>query len=300
LFADQEFTLVNNYDWLKDVKLVDFMRDTGKYFSMSQLVDREFFKARVGEGKSGMSYAEFSYTLLQGYDFWHLHKNHGVNLEIGGSDQWGNILSGVDLVRKKDDAEVNGMTAPLVINQETGRKFGKSEAGSSVWLDPNLTSPYEFYQFWLNVDDICAINYLKMFTLLDKPEVDKLDQAQKSDPGARQAQKTLAYEVTKIVHGADKADNVVKITTVLFGKTTVSELSATELDLLSQEIPTAKVGNTITEILLTSAVAKSGGEAKRLLESGAISLNGTKMFENPKITTPSLIKKGKNTFVLVK
>src|SRR5664279_4475914 len=172
LFKGHEFTLVDNYDWLKDVSILDFLRDAGKHYGMSTLVQREYIATRIGEGGSGMSFAEFTYTLLQGYDFWHLYKEMGVNLQIGGSDQWGNILSGVELVRKKESATVHGMTAPLVINKATGKKFGKSEAGA-VWLDPAKTSVYQFYQFWLNVDDEAAIDYMKLFTLLDKAAIDE-------------------------------------------------------------------------------------------------------------------------------
>ena len=168
LFAGKDFTLVNNYDWLKDLQLLPFLRDIGKKFNMADLTSRDFFKARIRNG-GGLSYAEFSYTLLQGYDFLHLSRELGVNLQIGGSDQWGNLLSGVELSRKADGREVFAMTAPLVINKSTGRKFGKSE-GSAVWLDETKTSPYKFYQFWLNSDDAGAIDYLKLFTMLSKEE----------------------------------------------------------------------------------------------------------------------------------
>jgi tyrosyl-tRNA synthetase len=192
LFSGKNFTLVNNYDWLKDVQLLPFLRDIGKKFNMADLTSREFFKARISGG-GGLSYAEFSYTLLQGYDFLHLNRELGVNLQIGGSDQWGNLLSGVELIRKADGKEAFAMTAPLVINKSTGRKFGKSEGGA-VWLDETKTSPYKFYQFWLNSDDAGAIDYLKLFTLLSREEIEAIERQHIEAPHLRIAQKTLARE----------------------------------------------------------------------------------------------------------
>lgn len=300
LFGSQDFTLVNNYDWLKDVKLLDFLRDIGKNFAMGMLVERDHFKARVGEGKSGMSFAEFTYTLLQGYDFWHLYKNLGVNMQIGGSDQWGNLLSGVDLIRKKEGAEVFAMTAPLVIDKTTGRKFGKSEGGNTVWLDSMKTSPYQFYQFWLNVDDASAIDYLKLFTLLDCDQIDSIAKKHFDNPSNRLAQKTLAREVTAIVHGADTTINVEHVTRVLFGDELLRSLSDHEIDLLAHEIPTAAIGTELGQILVETAVAKSSSEAKRLIDQNAISIAGEKIQADQPVNEKTLIKKGKNTFILVK
>lgn len=299
LFSGKDFTLVDNYDWLKDVSILDFLRDVGKHFSMTQLVQRDFIATRIGEGGAGISYAEFSYTLLQGYDFWHLHNAYGVNMQVGGSDQWGNILSGVELVRKKEGAVVNGMTAPLVINKSTGRKFGKSEGGA-VWLDENKTSVYKFYQFWLNTDDESAIHYLKLFTLLQKDEIDALEQAHAARPGARLAQGRLAKEVTELVHGRERTDSVVRVTEVLFGNSGVGDLSSEELSMLSEEIPTVSIGKTIIEALVESGVASSNGDARRLLSGGAISLDGARASEDMTVESASLIKKGKNSFVLVR
>lgn len=299
LFSGKDFTLVDNYDWLKDVSILDFLRDVGKHFSMTQLVQRDFIATRIGEGGAGISYAEFSYTLLQGYDFWHLHNTYGVNMQVGGSDQWGNILSGVELVRKKEGAVVNGMTAPLVINKSTGRKFGKSEGGA-VWLDENKTSVYKFYQFWLNTDDESAIHYLKLFTLLQKDEIDALEQAHAARPGARLAQGRLAKEVTELVHGRERTDSVVRVTEVLFGNSGVGDLSSEELSMLSEEIPTVSIGKTIIEALVESGVASSNGDARRLLSGGAISLDGARASEDMTVESASLIKKGKNSFVLVR
>ena len=299
LFSGKEFTLVDNYDWLKDVSILDFLRDVGKHFSMSQLVQRDFIAKRIGEGGSGISYAEFSYTLLQGYDFWHLHNHYNVNLQVGGSDQWGNILSGIDLIRKKEGDEAYGMTAPLVINKATGRKFGKSEGGA-VWLDANKTSVYKFYQFWLNTDDESAIDYIKLFTLLSREDIERIEKEQNDNPSTRIAQKTLAFEVTKLVHGEERTSSVIKVTDVLFGGAVVSELSEDEIAMLAEEIPAVNSGKTLIEVLTETGVAASNGEARRLIEGNAISVNGQKATEDREITGPSLIKKGKNAFVLVR
>ena len=298
LFSGKNFTLVNNYDWLKDVQLLPFLRDIGKKFNMADLTSREFFKARISGG-GGLSYAEFSYTLLQGYDFLHLNRELGVNLQIGGSDQWGNLLSGVELIRKADGKEAFAMTAPLVINKSTGRKFGKSEGGA-VWLDETKTSPYKFYQFWLNSDDAGAIDYLKLFTLLNPEEIESIEHQHLETPHFHIAQKTLAREVTTLIHGADRVAAIEKVNSVLFGGVNVSELSASELEILAGEIPTVQAPTNVISALTTTEIAKSAGESKRLITGNAISVNGQKISENAEISTTSLIKKGKNNFILVK
>ena len=297
IFAGRDFTLVDNADWLAELELLPFLRDIGKNFNMADLVSREFFKARINNGK-GLSFAEFTYTLLQGYDFWHLFNQYGVNLQIGGSDQWGNLLSGVDLIRKKENTEVYAMTAPLLINKSTGRKFGKSEGGA-VWLDENKTSVYKFYQFWLNVDDESAIEYMKIFTMLDRDTIEAIAENHAVNPGARSAQKVLAREVTDIVHGSARRESVERVTEVLFGGGDFKKLSDDDLGALAEEIPCVDAGIDVIEALVESGAAGSNGEAKRLLKSGAISLNGEKLAENKVINDTSLLKKGKNTFVLI-
>ena len=297
IFAGRDFTLVDNADWLGNLELLPFLRDIGKNFNMADLIGREFFKARIDNGK-GLSFAEFTYTLLQGYDFWHLFKHHGVNLQIGGSDQWGNLLSGVELIRKKENAEVYAMTAPLLINKSTGRKFGKSEGGA-VWLDENKTSVYKFYQFWLNVDDESAIEYMKIFTMLDRDTIEAIAENHAVNPGARSAQKVLAREVTDIVHGVNRRESVERVTEVLFGGGDFRQLSDDDLDTLAKEIPRVDVGVGVIEALVVSGVVGSNGEARRLLKSGAISLNGEKIAEDQAVNTTSLLKKGKNSFVLI-
>ena len=297
IFAGRDFTLVDNADWLADLELLPFLRDIGKNFNMADLVSREFFKARINNGK-GLSFAEFTYTLLQGYDFWHLFNQYGVNLQIGGSDQWGNLLSGVDLIRKKENTEVYAMTAPLLINKSTGRKFGKSEGGA-VWLDENKTSVYKFYQFWLNVDDESAIEYMKIFTMLDRDTIEAIAENHAVNPGARSAQKVLAREVTDIVHGVNRRESVERVTEVLFGGGDFKKLSDDDLGALAEEIPCVDAGIDVIGALVESGAVGSNGEAKRLLKSGAISLNGEKLAENKVVNDTSLLKKGKNTFVLI-
>ena len=297
IFAGRDFTLVDNADWLADLELLPFLRDIGKNFNMADLVSREFFKARINNGK-GLSFAEFTYTLLQGYDFWHLFNQYGVNLQIGGSDQWGNLLSGVDLIRKKENTEVYAMTAPLLINKSTGRKFGKSEGGA-VWLDENKTSVYKFYQFWMNVDDESAIEYMKIFTMLDRDTIEAIAENHAVNPGARSAQKVLAREVTDIVHGSARRESVERVTEVLFGGGDFKKLSDDDLGALAEEIPCVDAGIDVIEALVESGAIGSNGEAKRLLKSGAISLNGEKLAENKVVNDTSLLKKGKNTFVLI-
>ena len=297
IFAGRDFTLVDNADWLAELELLPFLRDIGKNFNMADLVSREFFKARINNGK-GLSFAEFTYTLLQGYDFWHLFNQYGVNLQIGGSDQWGNLLSGVDLIRKKENTEVYAMTAPLLINKSTGRKFGKSEGGA-VWLDENKTSVYKFYQFWLNVDDESAIEYMKIFTMLDRDTIEAIAENHAVNPGARSAQKVLAREITDIVHGSTRRESVERVNEVLFGGGDFKKLSDDDLGALAEEIPCVDAGIDVIEALVESGAVGSNGEAKRLLKSGAISLNGEKLAENKVVNGTSLLKKGKNTFVLI-
>lgn len=297
ILGDQPFELVDNYDWFKDIGYLDFLRDIGKQFSMTQLLDRDFVQSRIGDGATGISYAEFSYSLIQGYDYLHLYREKGVTLQIGGSDQWGNMLSGVPLIRRNENAEVHVWTIPLVINKTTGKKFGKSEDGA-VWLDPELTSPFRFYQFWLNVDDAGVVDYLKIYTMLGREEIEQIAARQSANPGVREAQKTLAKLVTNTVHG--NGDTMERISHVLFENLDVAGLSTKELDTLAAEIPVVKDSSSVIPILVESGIATSNGEARRLIEGGAISVNGVKIDSDRELTETSLVKKGKNTFVLVR
>jgi tyrosyl-tRNA synthetase len=211
VFNGQPFTIVDNYDWFKDMNYLDFLRSVGKHVPLSQMLGRDFVQARIGEDGSGISYAEFSYALIQGYDFLHLYREHGVTLQVCGGDQWGNSIAGVDLIRRIEGGEAHVYSTPLVINKATGVKFGKSEGGA-VWLDPNKTSVYKFYQFWLNSDDEGVIDYAKIFTLLSQDEIEAMAENHAINPGARSAQKQLAYEVTSLVHGIERTESVMRVT----------------------------------------------------------------------------------------
>lgn len=298
LFSGQNFEIVNNADWLTQLELLPFLRDVGKKFNMADLTSRDFFKSRINNG-GGLSFAEFTYTLLQGYDFWYLFKNKNVSIQIGGSDQWGNLISGVNLIRKMEGKEAFAMTAPLLINRATGRKFGKSEGGA-VWLDPAKTSPYKMYQFLLNSDDVSVFEYLKILSTLSKEEIEELEIEHKKSPNLRLAQKSLAKNIVSLVHGSKVANNVISATEVLFGDKKIEELSNSEIEILSKEIATIEGETDVISALTQSQITKSSGEAKRLITQNSISVNGKKISENINVSSPSLIKKGKNNFVLVK
>ncbi len=299
VFADKPFTLVDNYDWFKDISYLDFLRMVGKHVPMSMMLGRDFVQSRLGEGGAGISYAEFSYSLIQGYDFVHLYKNHGVTLQLCGADQWGNSIAGVDLIRRMEGGEAHVYSTPLVINKATGKKFGKSEDGA-IWLDPKKTSVYKFYQFWLNVDDEGVIDYAKVYTLLSKEELDELADHQKQNPGGRPAQRALAREVTTLVHGKERFESVERVTEVLFGTRQFADLTRDDLETLAGEIPTVSVGKSIIESLIDASIVASNGEARRLIAGGAVSVNGLKVADDRQLDDVSLIKKGKNTFVLVR
>lgn len=299
VFAGKEFTIVDNYDWFQNINYIDFLRDVGKNVPMSQMLGRDFVQSRLGEDGAGISYAEFSYSLIQGYDFVHLFREHGVTLQVCGADQWGNSLAGVDLIRRMDGAEAHVYSTPLVINKATGVKFGKSEGGA-VWLDPNKTSVYQFYQFWLNVDDEGVIDYAKVYTLLSHEQIIELAAKQQANPGARDAQKALAHAVTTLIHGADRTASVERVTSVLFGESSVALLNDDDLDALAHEIPTVDAGKTIVEALVESGVCASNGEARRLILGGAISVNGVKLTDDQTVSELALVKKGKNSFILVR
>lgn len=299
VFAGQSFDIVDNYDWFKEMNYLEFLRDVGKNVPLSQMLGRDFVQARLGEGGSGISYAEFSYSLIQGYDFLHLFRNHGVTLQVCGADQWGNSIAGVDMIRRIEGGEAHVFSSPLVVNKTTGVKFGKSESGA-VWLDPAKTSVYQFYQFWLNVDDEGAIDYTKIYTLLDREQVDALAEKQRENPGARDVQKALAYEVTKLVHGEAAAESARRVTGVLFGGVEFTSLSPEDVELLAAEIPTAGIGGSVVDLLTDSGLTASKGEARRLILGGAVSVNGEKILDDVVVSQQSLVKKGKNNFLLVR
>lgn len=313
IFAGQEFTMVNNLDWTRDLSVLDYLRNIGKHYSMTPLVQRDYIASRMGEDGGGISYAEFSYTLLQGLDYLHLYDNYGCTLQFGGSDQWGNCLSGVELIRKARGAEAHVITLPLVINQATGKKFGKSEEGA-VWLDPNKTSPYKFYQFWLNADDQGVEHYLKIYTELDKQTIDDLIAEHTDAPHMRKAQKKLAQEVTSLVHGQAQVAAVEQVTELVFGKGDINitdEVAA----VLRAELPVFKLDAQtlasndnavfVRDILVELGMASSKSEARKLIKAGAVKLGGQAVndedyaicsLDNPGIM---LIKKGKNSLGVI-
>ena len=299
VFAGKDFEIVDNYDWFKNINYLDFLRMVGKHVPLSQMLGREFVQSRLGEDGSGISYAEFSYSLIQGYDFLHLSREYGVTLQVCGADQWGNSISGVDLIRRLDQKEAHVYSTPLVMNKATGKKFGKSEEGA-IWLDSHKTSVYKFYQFWLNSDDAGTADYAKVFTLLSQADVAEMERQVRENPRAREAQKTLAHEVTKIVHGEARTASVERVTSALFGDTQFHDLTDEDIDVLAGEIPTAATGASLIEILVGAGTASSNGDARRLIEGGAISLNGEKVSEDVVVSETSLIKKGKNSFILVR
>jgi len=299
VFAGKDFEIVDNYDWFKNLNYLDFLRTVGKNVPLSQMLGREFVQSRLGEDGSGISYAEFSYSLIQGYDFLHLNREHGVTLQVCGADQWGNSIAGVDLIRRLDAKEAHVYSTPLVMNKATGKKFGKSEEGA-VWLDPKKTSVFKFYQFWLNSDDEGTADYAKVFTLLNQDEIAEMQRQIAENPSAREAQKTLAREVTKIVHGEARTESVERVTSALFGGTHFNDLTGEDLDVLAGEIPTGLRGTSVIELLVSTGNASSNGDARRLIEGGAVSINGEKVSEDFAINEPALLKKGKNSFILVR
>ena len=291
--------VLDNLDWFGDIKFLPFLREIGKAFSMTQLLDRQFVQARIGEGGSGISYAEFSYTLIQGYDFLHLFREHNVDLQLCGADQYGNCTSGIHLIRRLENAKADAYSCPLIIDKVTGRKFGKSE-GNAVWLDANKTSIFDFYQFWLNQSDDSLEDYFKYYTVVTPEELNEILAKHAENPGARYGQRLLAYKITEFVHGTAAADSAQKITAILFGEGQISELSAEEVELLAKSFPTAAKGAQLLDILVETGLASSKGEGRKFLEGNAISVNGEKVTADAPVNELALIKRGKNKFALVK
>lgn len=278
IFGDHGFDIVDNYDWFKGVEYLDFLRDIGKHIPMRQMLARDFVQTRLGEDGAGISYAEFSYVLIQAYDFLRLYEDRGVRLQVCGSDQWGNSIAGVDLIRRKTGGEAHVYSVPLIVNKSTGVKFGKSEVGA-IWLDPAKTTPTQFYQFWINLDDAGAEDYLKIFTELPKDEIDRIMSEHHQSPGLRLAQHRLAEEVTKLVHGAEEMHIAQAVTDVLIGKQAITEVDERILTATRQEIPSIHTIDTgsIIEALVSSTLATSNTEARRLINDNAISVNGQKI-----------------------
>ena len=301
--------MLDNLDWFRNISFLEFLREVGKTFSMTQLLDRQFVQNSIGSGGSGISYAEFSYTLIQGYDYLHLFRKYGISLQLCGADQFGNCASGIHLIRRLENAEADVWSTPLVIDPASGKKFGKSE-GNAVWLSAtparlpdgslsqNYTPVFDFYQFWLNQPDSAVEYLLKIYTLLDKPQIDEILKTHASAPEKRLAQKALARGVTEVVHGVDAAEKTARLTEKLFSKD--FNFSKDEISAFSDLLPTFSLGKVI-DILANSSLASSKSEAKKLIKAGAISINGKKIIdEEEMVNSPSLVKKGKNKFIIVK
>ncbi|MFT7434053.1 MAG: tyrosyl-tRNA synthetase [Alphaproteobacteria bacterium] len=297
---------VNNYDWTKSMDVISFLRDVGKHFSVNMMMNRESVKQRLNRDDSGISFTEFSYTLLQGMDYQELNKNYGCTLQIGGSDQWGNIMSGVDLCRRMNSNHVHALTLPLITKAD-GTKFGKTESGA-IWLDPLKTSPYSFYQFWLNIDDSSVENYLKVYTFLTKDDIDAVMTQQKEAPHLRHGQKTLAQNVTDLVHGEESRISAEHITQALF-KGSLQDLSMHDFMQLKQDgMPSDTINQpmSLLEALIEIDIAPSNKEARKLIEGNAIGINGIKVTDSDYILSPEnalhgchVLKKGKKYYHMV-
>lgn len=293
-----ELIMVDNLDWFREIKYLDFLREIGKAFSMTQLLDRQFVQARIGEGGSGISYAEFSYTLIQGYDFLHLYRTYGIDLQLCGADQYGNCSSGIHLIRRLEGATADAWSTPLVIDPVTGRKFGKSE-GNAIWLDAGKTSIFDFYQFWLNQPDEAVEKLLKIYTLLMLEEVEAVMEEQTEHPERRAAQRALARGATEVVHGREKAEAVEALSARLFGGD-LAELTADEIGEFAEFLATVPQGTGLVEALVATGLASSKSEARKLAAAGAISVNGVKVREDLELQQVALLKRGKNKFAVVK
>ncbi|MBQ9018514.1 tyrosine--tRNA ligase [Candidatus Saccharibacteria bacterium] len=304
--SDIHLTMVDNYDWFKDMRFLPFLREVGKNFSMTQLLDRQFVQNRIGEGGAGISYAEFSYTLIQGYDFLHLFREHDVRMQLCGADQFGNCTTGMHLIKRLEGAEVDVWSTPLVIDPVTGRKFGKSE-GNAVWLAStdngggNYTSVFDFYQFWLNQSDEAVEYLIKIYTLLDKDEIEDILKRHFEAPEKRIAQKALARGVTEVVHGKAAAEAVENLTARLFDRNTdFSEFSEDELTEMSAYLSVVAKGTLLVDILTRTGLAESKKKAREFISQGAITVNGVKVTEDIAINQTAIVKKGKNKIIIVK
>jgi len=291
LFDSDNFTIVNNADWLEKLPLIDFLRDIGKSFSVNAMLQRDSVKGRLENQEQGISYTEFSYMLLQAYDFYYLNKEYGCDWQHGSSDQWGNILSGIDLIRRQEGKTAYATTHDLLINKSTGRKFGKTESGA-VWLDPKKTSPFKFYQFWLNTEDDSVEEYLLKMTMLSKEEIDTVMEEHKKNPDRRKGQRILATAVTILVHGADNAAEAETASQALFGADSLVGLDDDTVAMLKEEAPScaADSGNDILDLIVASGLASSKREARQFIEGGAITINGEKIAESRLLTDEDFIK----------
>ena len=301
---DGKAEIVNNYDWMKDYSFLDFLRDVGKYINVNYMLDKDIINRRL---ETGITFAEFAYTLIQGYDFLHLFREKNCILQAEGSDQWGNITTGLELIKKIEGKEAFGFTMPLVLDKY-GNKFGKSE-GNALWLDKNLTSSYELYQYLINVDDSMVISYLKIFTFLNREEIEELEVSNNLEPEKRLAHKALAREVITDLHGKDEYDKAVKLSEVLFSGH-VKELSSDELELVFKNMPhvNAQNGLNIVDFLVNTGICSSKREAREFVISSSITINEEKINDVNTIVDHSLsinddtlvVRKGKKKYFIVK
>ena len=299
-------TMMDNLDWFQEMKYLDFLREVGKAFSMTQLLDRQFVQNRIGEGGSGISYAEFSYTLIQGYDFLHLYREYGIDLQLCGADQYGNCTSGIHLIKRLEDGQADVWSTPLVIDPVTGRKFGKSE-GNAIWLAAsdngggNYTAIFDFYQFWLNQPDEAVEYLLKIYTFYDKETIEDILKQHMAAPEKRIAQKALARGATEVVHGLRNAEAVENLTAMLFDKDTdFKNFTTDEIVEFSEYLPTVARGKMLIDVLVENGLAESKKKAREFLAAGAITINGEKVKDDLELKETGIIKKGKNKFLIVK
>ncbi len=296
------FDVVNNYDWTKDISVIDFLRDYGKYINVNYMLDKDIIKRRL---ESGITFCEFAYTLLQGLDFVTLNKNYGVTLQVAGSDQWGNITTGIELSRKMEGPELFGMTMPLVLDAN-GVKFGKTE-GNALWLDKNKTSSYELFQYLINTDDACVIDYLKKLTFLSKEEIESIEEKQKEHPEDRIAQYSLAREVITFLHGEEEYNKALKISKDLFSGD-IKDLTLDEIKDGFKDVPSFDITENMTliDLLVNNNIASSKREAREFISAGSISINGEKETEETKTIDSSyaiggevvVIRRGKKKYYL--
>lgn len=298
--------MVDNLDWFRNMKYLDFLREVGKVFSMTQLLDRQFVQNRIGEGSGGISYAEFSYTLIQGYDFLHLYREHGVSLQLCGADQYGNCTSGIHLIRRLENGDADVWSTPLIIDPVTGKKFGKSE-GNAIWLaatdngSGNYTSIFDFYQFWLNQSDEAVEYLIKIYTLYGKEEIENILEQHRMAPEKRIAQKALARGATEVVHGVKNAEAIENLTAVLFDRNTnFADFSEDEIIEFANYLPTIGKGVMLVDALVSSGLASSKKKAREFLTQGAITVSGVKVQDDIELMQTAIIKKGKNKFLIVK
>jgi tyrosyl-tRNA synthetase len=297
-------TLVNNMDWTQSLSAIDFLREIGKHFRVGKMLSKEAVSARLNS-EHGISYTEFSYQILQGYDFLELFQRNNCTMQIGGSDQWGNLTSGSDLIHKVTGESVHLLATPLIANSD-GKKFGKSE-GNAVWLDDSMTSPYAFYQFWLNVEDADVIDRLKVFTFLTKQEIDELAQKVESEPQLREAQRTLALEVTSIVHSRQAAEAAIEASKALFGQAALTDLSEADLRSALAELPSvsAPLGSSVAQLLVDCGLEASVSAARRAIREGGVYLNNEKVLEETQGLDQMLhgniavLRRGKKTLAAV-